>query len=107
LDTVSAKHDLNNYLNLLKVDGTLILVGLPVDQIPVGAFNLVKGRKSFAGSNIGGIAETQEVLDFCAEHNITADIEMINMQQVNEAFDRLEKGDVHYRFVSDMASLKN
>src|SRR5439155_6955957 len=107
LDTVSAKNDVNNYLNLLKVDGTLILVGLPVDQIPVGAFNLVKGRKSFAGSNIGGIAETQEVLDFCAEHNITADIEMINMQQVNEAFDRLKKGDVHYHFVIDMASLKN
>ncbi len=107
LDTVSAKHDVNEYLKLLKVDGALVLVGLPVDQLPVGAFNLVNGRKSFAGSNIGGIAETQEVLDFCAEHNIVADIELINVQQINEAFDRLEKGDVKYRFVIDMASLKN
>lgn len=106
LDTVSANHNVNTYLNILKVDGTLILVGLPADQIPVGAFNLVKGRKSFSGSNIGGIAETQEMLDFCAVHNITADIELINVQDVNEAFDRLEKGDVHYRFVIDMASLK-
>ena len=82
-------------------------MGLPADQLPVGAFNLITGRKSFAGSNIGGIAETQEMLNFCAEHNITADIELINIQQINEAFDRLEKGDVHYRFVIDMASLKN
>jgi uncharacterized zinc-type alcohol dehydrogenase-like protein len=106
LDTVSARHDVNDYLNLLKVDGTLVLVGLPAEPLPVGAFNLVHGRKSFAGSNIGGIAETQEVLNFCAEHNITADIELINVQQINDAFDRLEKGDVHYRFVIDMASLK-
>jgi uncharacterized zinc-type alcohol dehydrogenase-like protein len=106
LDTVSAKHNVNDYLNLLKVDGTLVLVGLPVDKLPVGAFNLVKGRKSFAGSNIGGIAETQEMLDFCAQHTITADIELINIEQINQAFDRLEKGDVHYRFVVDMASLK-
>ncbi|CCB86731.1 MULTISPECIES: NAD(P)-dependent alcohol dehydrogenase [Parachlamydia] len=106
LDTVSAKHNVNNYLDMLKVDGALVLVGLPVDPLPVGAFNLVKGRKSFAGSNIGGIPETQEMLDFCAEHNITADIELISIQQVNEAFDRLIKGDVHYRFVIDMASLK-
>jgi len=107
LDTVSAKHDVNDYLKLLKVDGVLVLVGLPVDQLPVGAFNLVNGRKNFAGSNIGGIAETQEVLNFCAEHNIVADIELINVQQINEAFDRLEKGEVKYRFVIDMASLKN
>jgi uncharacterized zinc-type alcohol dehydrogenase-like protein len=107
LDTVSAKHNVNTYLHLLKVDGTLVLVGLPADQLPVGAFSLITGRKSFAGSNIGGIAETQEMLNFCAEHNITADIELINIQQINEAFDRLEKGDVHYRFVIDMASLKN
>jgi uncharacterized zinc-type alcohol dehydrogenase-like protein len=107
LDTVSAKHDVNAYLRLLKVDGTLVLVGLPVDQLPVASFALIKGRKSFAGSNIGGIAETQEVLDFCAKHKITADIELINAQQINEAFDRLVKGDVHYRFVIDMASLKN
>lgn len=106
LDTVSATHDVNVYLRLLKVDGSLVLVGLPAEQLPVAAFNLVGGRKSFSGSNIGGIAETQEVLDFCAEHNITAEIELINVEQVNEAFERLEKGDVKYRFVIDMASLK-
>ena len=107
LDTVSARHDVNAYLSLLKVDGALVLVGLPADQIPVGAFNLVGGRKSFSGSNIGGIAETQEMLDFCARHSITAEIELITMDEVNEAFDRLQKGDVHYRFVIDMASLQN
>lgn len=107
LDTVSAKHDVNSYINLLKVDGALVLVGLPNQPLEVGAFNIVHGRKSFSGSNIGGIAETQEVLDFCAEHNIIADIELINVEQVNEAFERLEKGDVKYRFVIDMASLKN
>jgi len=107
IDTVSAKHDINSYLNLLKHDGTVVLVGLPPEPLQVGAFNVVVGRKSFAGSNIGGIAETQEMLDFCAEHNITADIELINVDQVNEAFVRLEKGDVKYRFVIDMTSLKN
>jgi alcohol dehydrogenase (NADP+) len=106
LDTVSAKHNVNDYLNLLKVDGSLVIVGLPAEQLPVGAFNLINGRKSFSGSNIGGIAETQEVLDFCAEHGITADIELINVNQINEAFERLEKNDVKYRFVIDMASLK-
>jgi uncharacterized zinc-type alcohol dehydrogenase-like protein len=107
LDTVSAKHDINVYLNLLRVDGSVVLVGLPPEQLPIGAFNVIKGRRSFSGSNIGGIAETQEMLDFCAEHNITADIELIKMQDINEAYERLEKGDVHYRFVIDMASLKN
>ena len=107
LDTVSAKHDVNAYLNILKVDGSLVLVGLPNEPLEVGAFNIVNGRRSFSGSNIGGIAETQEVLDFCAEHNVTADIELINVDQINEAFERLEKGDVKYRFVIDMASLKN
>lgn len=107
LDTVSAKHDVNTYLNLLKVDGSLVLVGLPNQPLEVGAFNIVNGRKSFSGSNIGGIAETQEVLDFCAKHNITAEIELINAEQINEAFERLEKGEVKYRFVIDMASLKN
>ncbi|MCC8144126.1 MAG: NAD(P)-dependent alcohol dehydrogenase [Tannerellaceae bacterium] len=106
LDTVSAKHDVNVYLNLLKVDGSLVIVGLPNEPLEVGAFNVVNGRKSFAGSNIGGIAETQEVIDFCAKHHITADIELINIQDVNEAFERLEKGQVKYRFVIDMASLK-
>lgn len=104
LDTVSAKHDVNAYLNLLKVDGSLVMVGLPAEQLPVGAFNLVNGRKSFSGSNIGGIAETQEVLDFCAAHNITADIELIGVSQINKAFERLEKGDIKYRFVVDMKS---
>jgi uncharacterized zinc-type alcohol dehydrogenase-like protein len=107
LDTVSAKHDVNTYLNLLKPDGSLVLVGLPPEPLEIGAFSVVSGRHSFSGSNIGGIAETQEMLDFCAKHNITADIERINIQQVNEAFSRLQKGDVHYRFVIDMASLKN
>jgi len=106
LDTVSAKHDVNTYLNFLRPDGSVVLVGLPPEPLEVGAFSVVSGRHSFSGSNIGGIAETQEMLDFCATHNITADIELINIQQINEAFDRLEKGDVHYRFVIDMASLK-
>ena len=106
IDTVSAKHDVNTYLNLLRHDGSVVLVGLPPEPLEVGAFNVIMGRRSFAGSNIGGIAETQEMLDFCASHNITADIELVSVQQVNEAFDRLEKGDVKYRFVIDMAGLK-
>ncbi|MGE5351837.1 MAG: NAD(P)-dependent alcohol dehydrogenase, partial [Acidobacteriota bacterium] len=106
IDTVSAKHDVNAYLNLLRHDGSVVLVGLPPQPIEVGAFNVVMGRRSFSGSNIGGIKETQEMLEFCAEHNITADIELINIQYINEAFDRLEKGDVKYRFVIDMESLK-
>ena len=105
IDTVSATHDVNTYLNLLAIDGSIVLVGLPAEPLQVGAFNVVHGRRSFSGSNIGGIAETQEMLDFCAEHNITADIELINAEQVNEAFERLEKGDVHYRFVVDMQTL--
>jgi alcohol dehydrogenase (NADP+) len=107
LDTVSAKHNVNVYLNLLKVNGSLVLVGLPNEPLEVGAFNVVNGRKSFSGSNIGGIAETQEVLDFCAEHNITAEIELINPEQINEAFERLEKSEVKYRFVVDMKSLRD
>jgi len=106
IDTVSAKHDINSYLKLLKHDGTLILVGLPPEPLEVGAFNIIMGRKSFSGSNIGGIAETQEMLNFCALHEITADIELIKVQQINEALKRLEKGDVKYRFVIDMESLK-
>ncbi|MFV0600906.1 MAG: NAD(P)-dependent alcohol dehydrogenase [Brachymonas sp.] len=105
LDTVSANHEINAYLNLLAIDGSLVLVGLPADAMQVGAFNLVKGRRSFAGSNIGGIAETQEMLDFCAEHDIVADIELVSADQVNEAFKRLEKNDVRYRFVIDMSTL--
>ncbi|WP_312362397.1 NAD(P)-dependent alcohol dehydrogenase [Sphingobacterium sp.] len=106
LDTVSAKHNLNTYIDLLKVDGSLVMVGLPAEPLEIGAGNVVHGRKSFSGSNIGGIAETQEVLDFCAKHNITADIELIEINEVNNAFERLEKGDVKYRFVIDMTSLK-
>jgi uncharacterized zinc-type alcohol dehydrogenase-like protein len=106
LDAVSAEHDINEYIGLLRVDGSLALVGAPEQPLPVAAFSLIMGRKSFAGSMIGGIAETQEMLDFCGEHNITADIEMIDVKQINEAYDRMVKGDVKYRFVIDMASLK-
>jgi len=106
LDAVSAKHDINEYLNLLRVDGSLALVGAPEHPLPVAAFSLIPMRRSFAGSMIGGIPETQEMLDFCGRHNIVSDIEMIGIQQINEAYDRLLKGDVKYRFVIDMASLK-
>lgn len=106
LDTVSAVHDLNVYLDLLKRDGTLTLVGAPETPLPVGVFSLLFRRRQLAGSIIGGIRETQEMLDFCAEHGITADVEVIPMQKINEAYDRLAKGDVKYRFVVDMASLK-
>jgi len=105
IDTVSAKHDVNTYLNLLRHNGAVVLVGLPPAPLEVGAFNVVMGNRSFAGSNIGGIAETQEMLDFCAKHNIVAEIEKIDIGYVNTAFERLDKGDVHYRFVIDMSSL--
>jgi len=107
LDAVSAEHDINAYLGLLRVDGSIALVGAPEHPLPIAAFSLIMGRKSFAGSAIGGIPETQEMLDFCGEHNITADIEMIDIQEINDAYERLLKGDVKYRFVIDMASLKN
>jgi alcohol dehydrogenase (NADP+) len=106
LDAVSAQHDINAYLALLKLDGTLTLVGAPEKPLPVAAFNLLLPRRSFAGSAIGGIAETQEMLDFCAEKGIVSDVEVIPIQKINEAYDRLLKGDVKYRFVIDMASLK-
>ena len=106
LDTVSAPHDLNAYVNLLKRDGTMTLVGAPDAPTPVWAFGLLFGRRRLAGSIIGGIKETQEMLDFCAAHGITADVEVIPIQKINEAYDRLLKGDVKYRFVIDMASLK-
>ena len=106
LDTVSAQHDMNALLSLLKLDGTLTLVGAPEKPLPIAAFNLIMGRHRLAGSGIGGIRETQEMLDFCAEKGITADIEMIQIQQINEAYERLLKSDVKYRFVIDMASLK-
>ncbi|MCJ8211041.1 NAD(P)-dependent alcohol dehydrogenase [Mucilaginibacter sp. RS28] len=107
LDAVSAEHDINAYLALLRVDGSLALVGAPEQPLPVAAFSLIPKRKTFAGSMIGGIAETQEMLDFCGKHNITADIEMIDINNINEAYERMIKGDVKYRFVIDMASLKN
>jgi uncharacterized zinc-type alcohol dehydrogenase-like protein len=107
LDAVSAQHDVNAYLSLLKLDGTLVLVGAPENPLPVAAFSLLMPRRSFAGSAIGGIAETQEMLDFCAKHSIASEIEMIPMQKINEAWDRLLKQDVKYRFVIDMASLRD
>ena len=107
LDTVSADHDINAYLNLLGVEGNLTLVGAPPEPLGVSAFSLIMGNRSFSGSSIGGIAETQEMLDFCGEHNITADVEVIPIQKVNEAYERLLKSDVKYRFSIDMASLKS
>jgi len=106
LDTVSAVHDLNAYIALLKKDGTLTLVGAPPTPSPILGFGLLSRRRQLAGSAIGGIRETQEMLDFCAEHGLTSDIELIRIQQVNEAYERLLKSDVKYRFVIDMASLK-
>jgi uncharacterized zinc-type alcohol dehydrogenase-like protein len=107
LDAVSADHDINAYLNLLRRDGNLTLVGAPAKPLAVSAFSLIIRRRSFSGSNIGGIAETQEMLDFCGKHNITADVEVIPIQKVNEAYERLLKSDVKYRFSIDMASLKS
>ncbi len=106
LDTVAAKHDINAYLVLLRRDGNLTQVGVPSEPLAVEVSNLIFGRRSFSGSLIGGLAETQEMLDFCGAHQITSDIEIIPIQKVNEAYDRLVKGDVKYRFVIDMASLK-
>ncbi|MET0556911.1 MAG: NAD(P)-dependent alcohol dehydrogenase [Vicinamibacteria bacterium] len=105
LDCVSANHDVNAYLNLLKRDGTLALVGAPEEPLAVSPFGLLMGRRSFAGSGIGGVKETQEMLDFCAQHGIASDIEKIDIQQIEAAYTRLLKQDVRYRFVIDMASL--
>ena len=107
LDTVAAKHDINPYLKLLRLDGNITLVGAPEKPLEVAAFSLIMGRRSLSGSMIGGIAETQEMLDFCGEHNITADVEVIPIQKANEAYERVLKSDVKYRFVIDMASLKS
>jgi alcohol dehydrogenase (NADP+) len=106
LDTVSAPHDINAYLLLLKVDGNLTQVGVPPEPLSLNVGSLIYGRRSLSGSLIGGIKETQEMLDFCGEHNITADIELIQIQDIDRAYDRLVKSDVKYRFVIDMASLK-
>jgi uncharacterized zinc-type alcohol dehydrogenase-like protein len=107
LDTVSADHDINPYLNLLGRDGNLTLVGAPAKPFAVSAFSLLFGRRSVSGSLIGGIRETQEMLDFCGAHRITADVEVLPIQKVNEAYERLVKSDVKYRFSIDMASLKS
>lgn len=105
INTVSMPLDWNAYLGLLRVDGSLVVVGVPEEQVPVGAFSLIMGRRSLAGSLIGGIKETQEMLDFCGKHNITSDIELIPIQKVNEAYERVVKSDVRYRFVIDIATL--
>jgi alcohol dehydrogenase (NADP+) len=107
LDAVAAEHDINAYLQLLRRDGNLTMVGAPEKPLPVAGFGLIFGRRSLSGSPIGGIAETQEMLDFCSQHNITADVEVIPIQKINEAYERLLKSDVKYRFSIDMASLKS
>lgn len=106
LDTVSAPHDLNAYLQLLKLQGTMTLVGVPDKPPEIGVFNLIMKRRQLAGSLIGGIQETQEMLDYCADNGITSDVEVIPIQEINVAYERMLKGDVKYRFVIDMASLK-
>jgi alcohol dehydrogenase (NADP+) len=107
LDAVAAQHDINAYINLLARDGNLTLVGAPPQPLPVDVMGLLFRRRSFSGSLIGGIAETQQMLDFCSEHNIVSDVEVIPIQKINEAYERLLKSDVKYRFSIDMASLKS
>jgi uncharacterized zinc-type alcohol dehydrogenase-like protein len=106
LDTVSAEHDINSYIQLLRRDGNLTLVGAPDKPHAVSGFALLSQRRSVSGSTIGGLAETQEMLDFCGKHNVTADVEVIPIQKVNEAYERMLKSDVRYRFSIDMTSLK-
>lgn len=106
LDTVSAQHDITPYLSMLKLDGTLVMVGLPEKPVALPSMVICVPRRSVAGSGIGGVPETQEMLDYCAQHNIVSDVEVIPIQQINEAFERVLKSDVKYRFVIDMASLK-
>jgi len=107
LDAVAAQHDINAYINMLRRDGNLTMVGAPEKPLPLNVFGLLFRRRSFSGSLIGGIAETQEMLDFCGKHNITSDVEVIPIQKINEAYERLLKSDVKYRFSIDMASLKS
>jgi uncharacterized zinc-type alcohol dehydrogenase-like protein len=107
LDAVAAEHDINSYIELLSRDGNITIVGLPDKPHAVSASSLIFKRRSLSGSPIGGITETQEMLDFCGKHNITADVEVIPIQKVNEAYDRLSKADVKYRFSIDMASFKS
>lgn len=106
LDTLSANHDYNKYIGLLKTGGTLICVGLPTELIQIPPFNIVFTRKCVAGSLIGGLPETQEMLDYCAEHNIPADVEVIPIQQIQEAYKRMLNSDIKHRFVIDMSSLE-
>ena len=107
LDAVAAEHDINAYINLLRRDGNITMVGAPEKPLSVSVFGLIFKRRSFSGALIGGIAETQEMLDFCGKHNITSDVEVIPIQKVNEAYERLVKSDVKYRFSIDLASLKS
>lgn len=106
IDCVSAKHDINAYIGMLKRDGNITLVGAPPEPLSIPAFGLIMGRRSLSGSPIGGIRQTQEMLDFCGEHNITADVEVIPIQKVNEAYDRITRSDIKYRFSIDMKSLQ-
>ena len=106
LDTVSAKHDYNAYLKLLHYDGIMVLVGVPEEPSPLSAPSLIMKRRTLAGSLIGGIRETQEILDVCAQHGVAADVEVISIDKINEAYERMLKGDVRYRFVIDISSLK-
>jgi uncharacterized zinc-type alcohol dehydrogenase-like protein len=105
IDTVSAEHDINLYLTLLRLDGTMIMLGIPPDDPKIRVFNLIGKRRRLAGSLIGGIKETQEMLDYCAEHNIMSDVEVIPINEINNAYERMIKGDVHYRFVIDLKTL--
>ncbi len=105
IDTVSAPHDYNMYLSMLDTDGIMICVGVPPTPLQIAGFNLLGNRRSIGGSGIGGLPETQEMLDYCAEHNITSDVEIIDMAYINEAYERMLKGDVKYRFVIDLATL--
>ncbi|QSQ26400.1 NAD(P)-dependent alcohol dehydrogenase [Pyxidicoccus parkwayensis] len=107
IDTISAPHDYNQYLGMLRAQGTMVVVGVPPEAVPVHAFSLIGGNRRLAGSMIGGIAETQEMLDYCAKHNIVSDIELIPIQKINEAYERMLKSDVRYRFVIDIATLNN
>ena len=105
INTVSAEIDWNQYLSLVKVDGSMVVVGVPEHQVPIAAFSLIAKRRSLSGSMIGGIPETQEMLDFCAKHGIVSDIEITPIQKINEAYERILRSDVRYRFVIDMATL--
>jgi alcohol dehydrogenase (NADP+) len=107
MDAVAAEHDINAYINLLARDGNITMVGAPEKPLSVAVFGLIFGRRSFSGSPIGGIAETQEMLDFCGQHNIAADVEVIPIQQINQAYERMLKSDVKYRFSIDMGSLRS